>query len=82
MMHPNLNSTLVREETYPTYQTDLQAQSVVPQHQKAPGALKYRPGSLGLNLDLDPYPGLSGLFVLPKVPVQHPETDIGPSGSH
>ena len=33
-------------------------------------------------LDLDLYPGLFGLSIHHKVPVQHPETYTGPSGLH
>ena len=61
MMHPNLNNTLMRAETYPAYHTGLQAQSTLPQRRHPLGSLKYWPGSLGF--DLDPYLGLSGLFV-------------------
>ena len=65
---------------YLAYPADLHAQLVVPRHRHNLGSLKYRPGSLGL--DLEPYPGLSGLFVYPKELVRHPEIDTGPSGPH
>ena len=41
-----------------------------------------RPVNPVLDLDLDLYPGLSGLSIRQKAPVQHPETNIGPSSPH
>ena len=77
-MHPNLNNTLVRAETYLVHQIDYQAQSVVPQRRHAPGSLKYRLENLGLNPD--PCLGPCDPFAKKYVLVQHLGTDIGSPG--